>query len=165
MAGGPPTASYDEGFALRADWEAAGIDPDLWAYQFINSRRGPMPPTAQTMNREALDRGYPLTWRDISLISRHDSFAPDLEDPVVVAEFLVALTADRDSLRVLDPWAGVGVSLGALLEAGRISEAVAIEINAEIAALGRDLVRDERLRWITGDAAVQLKQVDQGFDS
>lgn len=127
----------------------------LWAD--VNEQRGNHVLHMTSVVRMALDRGHAIDWRSLGAISRLAASGEDQhDDPALVAEFLVSLTGDMGDLHALDPWAGFGVSLSALLATERIRSAKAIEINQEVADLGERLMSDARVKWIRADASVEL---------
>src|SRR4051812_34846664 len=75
--------------------------------------------------RRAVLAGLAPTWREQALVAQEVGVA-EAADPRVVAEFLIAHTSGMPPLRVLDPWAGFGITLAALDEAGRLGYGVAI---------------------------------------
>lgn len=110
------------------------------------------------------DHSEPWDWADVSRLAQTTPETAYLADPVVVARFLVALTADEPPKRVLDPWAGLGVTLAALETSGRISTGIAIEINSEITELARRLWPGSVVTWRLGDAESLLGEQIGLFD-
>lgn len=105
---------------------------------------------------EAVDRGLHLPWRDVSAFAQTGGATADIVDPAIVADFLIAFTSQEGPRRTLDPWAGLGITLAALAEHGRITHGLAIEINASLSNLASRLWPDAQVRWETADAAVGL---------
>ena len=95
-------------------------------------------------------------WRDVSAFAQSGGATADIVDPAIVADFLIALTSHEVPSRALDPWAGLGITLAALAEHGRIAEGLAIEINASLMDLARSLWPDAHVHWETADAAVKM---------
>lgn len=112
--------------------------------------------------RTAASRGHVTDWQALASLSRLDE--NEIVDPIVVAEFAVAFTADRSPMDVLDPWAGLGVSLRALADAGLVRSGLAIEINAGVYELTTDLLPMASVTWQLGDAATLLAGPIGDFD-
>jgi hypothetical protein len=113
---------------------------------------------------DASKRGLLRDWRDVSRLAQSSTPTTDVVDPEIVADFLVALTADREPMRVLDPWAGLGVTLAGLEAAGRIREGLAIEINKPTYELARRLWSTSKIEWRLGDSADVLGEDLASFD-
>ena len=113
---------------------------------------------------EARSRGLLRSWSDASSLAQVDERAAELLDPPVVVRFLVALQTQRGRIKVLDPWAGIGITLWALDEAGLVRSGVGIEINAQVHQLARDLNGSERLEWLNANAATALPTLPADFD-
>jgi len=64
------------------------------------------------------------------------------------ARLLVALLAGRAYKKHLDPWAGMGVLIAALLEAKVVSHAIAIERNASHRAIADMIADTNAVEWI-----------------
>lgn len=114
--------------------------------------------------REARRRGLLDGWRDVSALARVDPRAAELVDPPVVVDFMVALCRDTRPGRVLDPWAGLGVTLRALDDAGLVQEGTGLELNLEVHELAQELNESSRLSWICANAGEFLPRLDEEFD-
>ena len=119
-------------------------------------------PDALRLVRNALAHDRRLDWRALAAVTRYGE-AP-IADPQVIAEFALAYTSDRPRSRVLDPWAGLGVTLAALDAGERVESAVAIEINQAVHDLARDVTPSGRTDWRLGDAAEVLPGLESNFD-
>ncbi len=113
--------------------------------------------------REAALRGLMPTWRDQAELAAAAG-VEDSVDPSIVADFLLALTDREAPKRVLDPWAGLGVTLAALESEGRVRSGVAIEINQDIYELVMALRGGSRIQWLLGDASEILADGLDPFD-
>jgi hypothetical protein len=114
--------------------------------------------------RSAVDRGLVGSWRDVSRFAQENRRTVEYVDPALIADFLLAFTEGVPPLRVLDPWAGLGISLAALEQAGRVSSGVAIEINAEVDDVSRHLWPGSGIERRLGDAAMVLADGLGSFD-
>ena len=112
--------------------------------------------------RTAFERGLIGDWRTMAALSTVDE--PEIVDPRVVAEFALAFTAGGPPLRILDPWAGLGVTLAALDADGRLKAGLAIEINSAVCELASQLQKSDRVEWRQGDAADVLDGPIGEFD-
>ena len=114
--------------------------------------------------REAKARGLIHSWRDVSALARVDERAAELLDPPVVVDFIVALYSDSAPGRVLDPWAGMGITLWGLDEAGLVETGVGIEINPDVHELARELNPSARMQWLNDSAVAALPTLSSDFD-
>ena len=69
--------------------------------------------------REASRDGLISSWRELAPLA--GGAAPGILDPAVVAQFALAFTANEPARSVLDPWAGLGLTIAALDDAGHLS--------------------------------------------
>ena len=113
--------------------------------------------------RVAAQRGLMPTWRHQADFAREVGLS-EAADPAVVADFLVALTEGDRPMRVLDPWAGLGITVSALEAAGRVTGGTAIEINKDVYEVIMTLRWDSRIEWLLGDAADVLTHLTPGYD-
>lgn len=114
--------------------------------------------------RRAVAAGLIDDWRDLSSLLSGDRTSPDIVDPTFVSDTIVALVSDGHPLRVLDPWAGLGLTLRALDEVGQVSHGVGIEINASVEQLASEVFPSPRLEWMLGDASRLLPGLVGQFD-
>jgi hypothetical protein len=114
--------------------------------------------------REAKARGFIQSWKDVSALARVDERAAELLDPPVVVDFLLALYSHSGLRRVLDPWAGIGITLWGLDDAGLVQTGVGIEINPDVHDLARELNPSARIRWVNDNAAIALPALPSDFD-
>jgi len=114
--------------------------------------------------REAKARGFVESWRDVSALARVDERAAELLDPPVVVDFIVALQSGTEPRRILDPWAGMGITLWALDEAGLMDTGVGIEINPDVHELATELNPSARFEWMNADAVAALPTLSVEFD-
>ena len=120
--------------------------------------------TGLALIRSAVDQGLVGSWRDVSRFAQEDRRTVEHVDPALIADFLLAFTEGMPPLRVLDPWAGLGISLAALEQAGRVSSGVAIEVNTEVDDVSRHLWLGSRIERRLGDAAMVLSDGLGTFD-
>ena len=113
---------------------------------------------------EAKARGFIQTWRDVSALAELDERAAELLDPPVVVDFMVALLSNGARRKLVDPWAGLGITLWALDDAGLVESGVGIEINETVHRLARELNPNPRFDWLNADAAVALPTLPADFD-
>ena len=116
-----------------------------------------------TLFRVAIAQGLVSDWREISGLAGPGAMS-EVVDPALVADFLIALTSSDEPLRVLDPWAGLGVTIGALESVGRLKSGLAIEINESVFELARELWPRTQVEWRLGDSAVVLSNSAGPFD-
>ncbi len=103
---------------------------NLWWKQADEFRKRPRRPDTLTLVRNALAHQVAIDWRTLAAVPQYGG--AEIGDPQVVAAFVLAYTAGRPPLRVLDPWAGLGVTLAALVAEDRLESGVAIEINEAV---------------------------------
>lgn len=133
-------------------------------WKLADDVRGARFPGAVAVVGEAIRKGFIKDWRDCAHLIADDRSGPEIADPIFVADFMVALAGDRSDLRVLDPWAGLGLTLRDFDDAGRLQQGVGIEINTEVHELAAELLPSPRIEWLLGDAG-QLLDTDIGqFD-
>lgn len=113
--------------------------------------------------RQAALQGLVPTWRDQAELAIAAGI-DDSVDPAIVADFLLAFTEGEQPKRVLDPWAGLGVTVAALESAGRVKSGLAIEINQDVYELIMALRGGSRLQWLLGDASLILADTRDRFD-
>jgi hypothetical protein len=138
--------------------------PILW-WQLADEFRGQserLDPLA--LLRAGVDRGLGASWPDISRIAQSTRETAELVDPAVVANLLLALTSDEPPKRVLDPWAGLGITLAALESQGRVASGLAIEINEGVHKLAQELWPASEIERRQGDAAEILADLAGEFD-
>ena len=91
---------------------------DLW-WQLADEFRGwPGERDKLALIRRMADRGLINDWTDLAIFA--GAGETDFVDPQVVADFALAFTAGEPPKRVLDPWTGLGVTLAALEQSGRL---------------------------------------------
>lgn len=112
--------------------------------------------------REAVNRGIARDTRALAQVARISN--SEIVDPSVVSDFAVAYMASQPPARTLDPWAGLGVTLSALSDAGHLESGLAIEADAEVFELGRALSRNDAVEWRLGDASTILAEPIGKFD-
>ncbi len=108
-------------------------------------------------------RGLTPTWRDQAEFAL-EAGVSEAADPTVVADFMLALTRDAAPKRVLDPWAGLGITVAALESVGLVRSGTAIEINQDVYEVIMAMRGDSRIDWLLGDAARLLPELDGEFD-
>lgn len=113
--------------------------------------------------RVAAVRGLMPTWREQAEFAGEVGLA-EAADPGVVATFLLALTDGDRPKRVLDPWAGLGITVSALEAEGRVVGGTAIEINQDVYEVIMALRQQSRIDWLLGDAAEVLPTLTAGYD-
>jgi len=114
--------------------------------------------------RRAAAQGMIKSWRDLSPLLGGDRRSPEIVDPAFVSDVIVSLVAGGQPLWVLDPWAGLGLTLRALDEAGHVNHGVGIEINRAVHELATELFPSPRLEWLLGDASQVLPGLAGQFD-
>lgn len=139
-----------------------GFWRDLYWQQADEFRSWPRRPDTLALVRNALAHDRRIDWRTLAAVSRYDQ--DSIVDPEVVAAFTLAYTTGRPPLRVLDPWAGLGVTLSALDAESRLASGVAYEINEAVHGLARELSRSQRMEWRLGDAALLLRESQSEYD-
>lgn len=137
-------------------------DSDLW--NLADSLRGRWLGDPLEFVSAAAERGLVRDWRDLSGLTRLQRTSTELVDPAIVPDLMVALTADRPAARVLDPWAGLGVTLQALDDAGRLTRGLGIEINRAVHDLAATISQSPHIDWQLGDASELLTKGVGEFD-
>ncbi len=159
-------ASTNQGCARQALVVGETRTEAAWYWKLAEEFRDRLPRTAWPLEllREAKARGLIHSWRDVSALAELDERAAELLDPPVVVDFVVALLSDGGQRKVIDPWAGLGITLWALDEAGVIKSGVGIEVNQETHRLARELNPSDRMTWINANAAVALPTLQDDSD-
>lgn len=103
------------------------------------------------------------TWRDQAELAVAAGVGESV-DPAIVADFLLAFTDGEAPKRVLDPWAGIGITIAALESVGRVQSGIAIEINQDVYELIGALRGGSRIEWRLGDASLILADRLDPFD-
>lgn len=114
--------------------------------------------------RRAAAMGFIKDWRALGRLLGGDRTSPEIVDPAFLSDVIVSLVAGGHPLRVLDPWAGLGLTLRALDEAGLVGHAVGIEINKAVHELASELFPSPRLEWVLSDASQELPRLIGQFD-
>jgi hypothetical protein len=142
--------------------ETQALRSQLW--RLSNELRGTLDGSNPLhIARRAVLEGLAPTWRDQAVLAQEVGVA-EAADPAVVADFLLAYTKGMPPLRVLDPWAGFGITMAALDEAKRLRPSVAIEINQDVYSVVMAMRSTDRIEWLLGDSRVVLGQPRDPFD-
>lgn len=141
---------------------------DAWAREWqrlAGSIRSKERVTAESVLRRALAEGAIGSWESVARLLSAGALEPSPSDPAVVAQLTAAICAGRTAQRCLDPWAGIGITLRALLGEGIAETAVGIEIDPEVHAVAKQIPGSRQVEWHLGDAAKVLEDPDLGsFD-
>jgi hypothetical protein len=135
---------------------------ELW--RLANELRGSLDGSSPLLvARRAILEGLAPTWREQAVLAQEVGVA-EAADPGVIADFLVAYSSGMPQLRVLDPWAGFGITIAALDEARRLSHGVAIEINRDVYSVIMAMRSTDRIEWLLGDSRALLQEPREPFD-
>ncbi len=141
--------------------EPGALRSELW--RLADRMRGPYDGGRLGVARAAVEEGLAPTWREQAAVAQ-ELGAADAADPQVVAELMLALTAGRSGIRALDPWSGIGITMAALDDAGRLGPSLAIEINTDAYDVVRVSRSTRNIDWRLGDAAELLQGEQRRFD-
>lgn len=114
--------------------------------------------------RAAQERNIPFDLEQLRrLLPRRTEFA-EYYTQGFIANFITSYLADHPPQSVLDPVAGVGGILSAIVNRYQPHIAIGIDINEGVQQIARAVHGDAPITWMIGDALLLMPELQQRFD-